>query len=324
MLKQETLLVTLNRVLGHTGRVRKGVEAMYLCPECKHHKRKLECNLLTGKYHCWVCNFSGLSFFSLFKKLGAPEDCYKVLGGIKFKKDASVLDNHPISSHQDLINLFKDFDIPEQQWNNLPKEFIPMSKFDGSFEYKNAINYLKKRKITTCDIFRYNIGFCKTGEYANRIIIPSYDKLGNLNFYTGRSISDKAYLKYKNCEFSKNIVGFESTINFKEDLTIVEGPTDALTVRYNCVPLFGKSLSEKLKTELVCNKPPRINILLDDDALRASVGICEILLNNNVNVFLIELQGKDPNVLGFEKTWEIIDSTEPLTFKGLMKYKLNL
>ena len=317
-------MAVLNRILRQTAKIRKGTEAMYFCPCCTKKKRKLEINLVTGKFHCWLCNWGNHSLYALFKKLNAPRDCYKIIGGMKFKKDSSVVTETTFSTHDDLINLLKDMGIPEEYHHMLPQGFSPLYECHTSKDWYNAINYLKNRKFTKYDIIRYNIGYCHSGEFAGRVIIPSYDRNGNLNFYTGRSINDKAWLKYKNCEFSKNIIGFESMINFNLPVTIVEGPTDALTIRYNCVPLFGKTLSEKLKTELICNKSPRVNILLDNDALRDSVDICETLLNNGVNVYLVEMTDKDPSVLGFEKTWEIIDSTKPLTFEGLLKYKLNI
>ena len=36
------------------------------------------------------------------------------------------------------------------------------------------------------DILKHNIGYCDEGKYSNRIIIPSYDSDGQLNFFVGR------------------------------------------------------------------------------------------------------------------------------------------
>ena len=69
LLYQEAIISILNKLLHQVPKIRKGTDAVYHCPSCKHYKRKLEINLHTGKYNCWVCGFSGTSFKSLFKKL---------------------------------------------------------------------------------------------------------------------------------------------------------------------------------------------------------------------------------------------------------------
>ena len=51
MLKQETILATLNKLLNQSPRIRKGTDAVYFCPSCNHYKRKFEVNLDSGKYH---------------------------------------------------------------------------------------------------------------------------------------------------------------------------------------------------------------------------------------------------------------------------------
>jgi hypothetical protein len=48
--------------------------------------------------------------------------------------------------------------------------------------YKNAIHYLRKRRIGPKEILRYSIGYCVDGIYSNRVIIPSssYDGIMTL------------------------------------------------------------------------------------------------------------------------------------------------
>ena len=42
---------------------------------------------------------------------------------------------------------------------------------------------MTKIDLTKEDIIRYNIGYCDTGMYSNRIIIPSYDRDNRLNYF---------------------------------------------------------------------------------------------------------------------------------------------
>ena len=178
LLYQEAIISVLNKLLHQVPKIRKGTDAVYHCPSCKHYKRKLEINLHTGKYNCWVCGFSGTSFKSLFKKLNAPAEYYTSIG--LSQKSFSKKPNTEFSISFE--------DKPEElKLVKLPKEYKPISEPVNELEYKHALKYLKSRNITKNDIIRYNIGYCTEGDLKNRVVIPSYDSNGTLNFYTARS-----------------------------------------------------------------------------------------------------------------------------------------
>jgi DNA primase len=313
LLYQETIINNLNKLLNQTPKIRKGTDAVYFCPICKHYKRKLEVNILTGKYHCWVCGFGGLNFKTLFKKLGAPSSYYTFLNeskSFKQNKEFEISFEEEIEKQPTILQL--------------PKEFKPMWEPSSELEYRHALVYLKNRGITKEDVIRYCIGYSTEGDLRNRIIIPSYDEHGALNFYTARSFYDTNNLKYVSCPFSKNIIGFELLVNFEETITLVEGPFDAISVRTNTIPLFGKTLSNKLKMKLLEYDVPMVNVLLDNDAISDAIKICEFLIKNNIKTKLIVLKDKDPSVMGFEKTWELIDSCDTIDFEKLFKLKVTV
>lgn len=302
-----SIVVTLSRLFKHKPSVRKGgEELMFFCPNCNHYKRKLNINTTNGYYHCWVCNFSGKSFKSLLGKLKAPEEYYKTLCNISV----------PRINKSSLV---------EHKKTSLPTEFVPLYKNSLDVGHKHALNYCFNRGLSIYDIIRYNIGYCSSGMFQNRIIIPSYDCDGNLNFYCGRDIYNSK-MKYRLCDSSKNMIGFEMFINFNQPITLVEGVFDAISVKYNAIPLFGKTLSKKLKLKLIDKRPPRINVLLDNDAIEQSLEICEFLIQNRINTHLILLDGKDPNEIGHINTWKNIDVSDRLNesdlFKLKIKYKL--
>ena len=99
------------------------------------------------------------------------------------------------------------------------------------------------RGIRPADIVKYNIGYCEGGEYSNRIIIPSYDSEGVLNYFVSRAIYDGP-MKYKNPKVSKDVIGFDLFINWKEPIVLCEGVFDAITIRRNAIPLFGKTIQK--------------------------------------------------------------------------------
>lgn len=316
MLLQDEIVSILNKALNQKARIRKGTDAVYFCPNCKHYKRKLEINLITGKYNCWVCDFSGTSFKTLFKKLNLS---YELYSSIKFDvKNKSSKSNKV----DELENLFKENVNKPIDVLKLPNEYLPLCEYRDSVEYNNALKYLKSRNISKYDIYRYQIGYCEDGDYKQRIIIPSFDIDNNLNFFVGRSYYKDVGLKYNNCEFSKNIIGFESLIDFSQEITLVEGVFDAFAVRYNCIPLFGKTLSKKLKESLIINKVSLVNLLLDNDAIKESIRILEFLIKNNIKTRFVMLKDKDPSEIGFEKTWESINNSKIISFDELLKLKL--
>ena len=68
----------------------------------------------------------------------------------------------------------------------------------------------------------------------------------------------------------------------------------------------------------------RIYIALDPDAIKNAFKYCEELMSYGKEVYLVELDGKDANEIGFERFLNIIENTEPLNFQSLLTKKLQL
>ena len=308
MLLQAQLITLLDKVMNQSARMRKGTEAIYQCPFCNHYKKKLEVNTVTQEWHCWVCNAAGKSIRSLFRKLKANRayyiELYKIVGSPSYKKQQET-----------------DY---KQQDLSLPEGFVSLSHPVKSLEYGNAISYLRSRGVTRDDILRYNIGYSEYGEFRQRIIVPSYDKDGNLNFFSSRIYYDGGdAIKYKNPPWSKNIIGFELFVNWDEPITLVEGCLDGISVRRNAIPLFGTLMSNKLKEAIIENGVGRVNIVLDNDALKKAIDISDFLEKQEVESRIIKLEDKDPSVLGYEKITEIINDSKPMDFSGMILLKMN-
>ena len=312
----------LNKAIKQSGKQTSDTEITYFCPfhvaKNDINRRKFGIDLETQKFNCFACGVKGRTFKNLFRKLNLSKNYFDELFSII--KDAPTDLNFENSSF-----IFKNDIKPFQKLNSLPDEFISLMSPNNSITYRHVMRYLRKRNITDIDILRYNIGYCDSGKYMNRIIFPSYNSDGTLNFFSGRDYTGNSSLRYLNCEFNKNIIGFESMINFKDELTIVEGPIDSITLRRNCIPLFGKFMSEKLKVAIVKNTPPTINILLDADALDYSMRICDFMSSRGIKTKIIKLiDGKDSSECGFKKTWNIIDSCGILSEGEIFKQKLGL
>jgi hypothetical protein len=313
MLQQEKLISLLNRVIGQNAKFRKGFsEAVFHCPFCRENKRipKLEICIDGsdfGAWHCWICHARGSNFISLLYKLKASathfDELYSITKQVRYERKE------------------RDEDI-----RCLPREFKPLANPSDEFEFGNAWYYLAKRGVTKNDVIRYNIGYCETGEYAKRILIPSYDKNGDINFFSARDYTEQSYFKYMLSPWSKDIIGFEVLLNWNEPISIVEGAFDAIAIRKNTIPLFGTMLSNNIKSAIIENKVKRLNIILDNDALKYAVNMCDDIekLSDKTEIHLIRLDGKDPSVLGFNQINQIINNSKPITFKDLLKIKMEL
>jgi hypothetical protein len=307
------LLNLLERILGTGERRSKGNYAFY-CPNCKHHKRKLEVNLELHRWSCWVCgnkdNFKGKTISSLIKRLKVTQDIIDEL--------------HLILPHETKVT---EVTVNHDKCH-LPKEFINLHNFaPGSriefIKIKQAIHFLLSRNITKEDVIKYHIGICFEGDYADRIIIPSFDSNGILNYFTARDFTGNLMEKYKNPKSPiRDIIPFELYINWNAPIILTEGMIDAITIKRNVVPLCGKVIQDGLMRKLVESKVNKIYMALDMDANKDALQYCEQLLNFGKEVYMIDLDGKDANEIGHDRFFEITENTVPLTFANLIQRKL--
>jgi DNA primase len=305
------LLVTLvNSVLG-SGKATARNNYAYHCPFCHHHKPKLEVNLTENRegknpWHCWACNMRGTTIYNLFKQL-------KVEAG-KFTELKSLVKTSKSIKETQIVTSI-----------SLPDEYISLSSGRlNDITSKHALAYLKKRNISKYDILKYNIGYCKGGLYNNMIIIPTYDGDGRLNYFTARSFEKEPYIKYRNPSVSRDIIPNEHLINWNIPIIICEGLFDAIAIKRNAIPLLGKNIQSSLMKKIVTSLVDKIYIALDRDAIKQALYFCEMLLAEGKEVYLVDLQDKDPSEMGFKNFTKLIQNTIPLTYYDLMERKLAL
>ena len=306
----ELLVALVNSILG-SGKKTAGGNYAYTCPHCNHHKPKLEINFDSHKnkanpWHCWACDVRGKSVIPLLRKANAPQD------KIEYAKTL-VVD----SSYNYVEKTYAAL--------TLPSEFISLSSVDSpTLSMRHAQAYIKNRGVSNHDILQYNIGYCEYGPYSDRIIIPSYDSTGSLNYFTSRTFKEDVFQKYKNPDTSRDIIPFEMFINWEVPVVLCEGGFDMLAIKRNVIPLLGKTITPKLMKKLIESKIKKVYIALDDDAIKMALKHCETLMNMGKKVFLVEMSQKDPSEMGFESFLQLIQHTEPLTESRLLKYKMSL
>jgi hypothetical protein len=305
--KKLTVITILDGVLG-VGTSMKDNEQAHHCPFCHHPKKKLQINLNTQQWHCWVCDAKGSRIRSLLRKLKVDNRALQKIQEIYGDDDYNY---NPNEDYPEKLELPKEF----KQLHIKPKSLNP--------HYNHVISYLKRRGIGMDLIVRYNIGYCGGGDYGGRIIIPSYDGNGELNYFIARSFYEDNKMKYKNPPVSRNVIVFENHINWNEPITLVEGGFDAFSVRRNVIPLLSKFILPKLKNKIKEMGVKKVNILLDPDAIQSSVKHTEYFLKNGIEVNNIILTEGDAGELGFEKINKLIKESRETKWDDLILTKIN-
>jgi hypothetical protein len=306
------LLQLLESVLGK-GKSTSGNNIAFFSPFTSHYKPKLEIDINTtsegqNAWHCWISDKKGRSINSLFKQMNLGKQYFEQLSRI-------------IKSAK-----YKNFDTDTTpvETISLPEEYIPLWKHKKTPDFRNAMSYLKRRGVTIFDILKYRIGYCERGSYNGKIVIPSYDCTGQLNYFVSRAFYNADKYKHKNPKVSKDIIGFDLTINWAEPIILCEGAFDAIAIKRNAIPLFGKIIQPQLQKKLIENRVKDIYICLDADAIRNALSIAEKFMGEGLNVYFIELKNQDASDLGFHRISEIIEETGVMTFERLMQLRMGI
>ena len=242
------------------------------CPCCQEReglpspdgKFNLEINTKRKQFKCWKCDspkFSG-SLGKLIHRYGSRID-YEV-----YKSYAGTYSSENYEEDYEPIQV------------KLPDEMILFSEMNiSNQQHFEAYNYLiNERKLSRKYIIGRRLGFCVSGKYKNRVIIPSYDDNGSINYFVARTYDPKMKKqKYMNPNVDKNKIIFnEGIINWDFTVFLVEGGFDVMSLPSNTIPLLGKNISPVLFQKLKKFKP-NVVILLDPDAYSSSIEMYYIL-----------------------------------------------
>lgn len=226
------------------------------CPVCSQEKGledgdgkgNLEISYAKHVYKCWAC--------------GESNGTQGPLG--KF------FDKFGTKKHKNLYNLIKPEEFKEKDKVKiklrLPEGYVKFKDSNSRFiPHIEAYNYLKGRGITDDMIEKFNIGYTVKGEFSYRIIVPSYDNKGELNYFIARSWVPRK-MKYKNPSVPKDEIIFnEYLIDWNKDLYLVEGAFDSVFLD-NSLVMLGKRLSQIAFNEIYDKAKGNIIICTDGDA----------------------------------------------------------
>lgn len=312
------LKVILDLILGESKQeLDNSMQLEYPCPHCVEkygfqeiRKYNLSLSLSKNLFQCWKCSSENDD-----EMRGSIVKLIRMYGNDKL-----------LQEYKDIIRSIRESDLYKLHFSdgdfNIDTSVIEKEelKFPSTFKLFNkneknhygALKYLQDRGLGWDIIERFKIGYTlreeddKMKKYSYRVIIPSYNSIGELNYWVGRDYLPKNHkferTKYSNPKAEKKEIIFnEDRIQWDADITLVEGAFDHIVVP-NSIPLLGKALNKdyKLYWEIVSRCNGNVNIMLDADAYQSVKEIYKLLnhgkLYNKIRYIPIE-EGEDPSSL---------------------------
>ncbi len=188
-----------------------------------------------------------------------------------------------------------------EQVFGLPSEYEPLSSKEGRFW-----EYLRDRKITWKATQSFRIGYCKTGAYADRIIIPMPIGFIARSIHSGRMAELMHGIPFRKYLFPLGLPTNRMLYNFQpesETLILVEGVMDAIklaTYGVDATAVLTAKMSQ-YQVDAICaqSKVQRIMICFDgDDAGKSGADLAAEELAGffgRSKVYIVRLpDGKDP------------------------------
>jgi hypothetical protein len=212
-----------------------GINFDVRCPICApsdQSKKKLSIRTDTSANHCWVCGWKSRTIIPLIRKYGTQSQLerFKALFGI------SGTDSHLVTGEKEI-----------EQKLELPKDFRLLTlASENDPDAKSIWRYLYSRGLDEKDAWYFKFGMSDEPRWKRRVIMPSFDFQGNLNYFVARAIDKNRKPKYDNPSIDhKEVVFNEINIDWSKPLVLVEGPFDMTKCPNNTTALLGSDLSEQ-------------------------------------------------------------------------------
>lgn len=298
----------IHQILGSSRRSRD--EHLFTCPFCNHHKKKMSVNFAKGYWKCWICDTRGKNIYRLVRKFGTYQQRQKWLE-LEGRLDLNEFEN-----------IFAEMnDVKEEQVIELPKEFISLCNKRLPRSSKRVLNYLELRGITREQILKWKIGYCDDGRFGGRVIIPSFNNDGNINYFIARSYVGHQR-KYLNPAAEKDIIFNQLSIDWDSPVTLVEGVFDAIVAGENAIPILGSTLREntKLFQAIAINDTP-VYLALDEDARKKTGQIVKNMLQYDIELLEIDTSGcEDVGSMSHDVFLERKNQAQPVDYDNFFLY----
>lgn len=286
------------------------------------YELNLDCLLCGGKQKMYVNKNSKRWLCHKCGERGGLTDLIESVAGLSLHEAVRlILDDRNKTTVLRRGRLNADSEIgPEIDY---PEGFKFLS-FPETRENKRFWKYLRstKRGILPSVALDYKLGYCATGRYRNRVVVPVY-WFDTLVTWVARSLSDDVE-RTKLTPFGNKQSNYLLNLDRlwgRDEIVLVEGPFDALKLPDVAVASFGKKISRKQVSLLTHANVKRVLIAYDNDALDATWATARIL-SKRFDVGVVTLpDGEDPGSLPELTTRQLLKEAIPYSPSAYFRFR---
>lgn len=304
------------------------------CPFCAHRgkSRNMRVRFDYSYMSCFsvscVWNLGGKIINFVSDMEGLPYDEAKLF--IEDYEPGENINLRSVSLVSALANLGVDLDKTDRI--KMPHSFKTILEGKKNTLGIRARKYLEGRGFDLKLLDSMGIGYCDEtppgGEFMDDflgyIIIPFTVK-GRLVYYIARDfLGTREKYRYKNLDVKKYGIGKETllynedALDIHEDIFIVEGWADALTMGNAVALAGGLTLSPSQVYKIASSQCKRVIIALDDGFYKEGIIMANDLIEHK-EVYVLRLEGGDPNELGLNEVVEIYEYATQISFSQIIK-----
>lgn len=292
-----------------------GINFDVRCPICAPtdlSKKKLSIRTDTSGNHCWVCGWKSRTIVPLIRKYGTQLhlDMFKEMFGLS--SDASQL----VTGEKE-----------EKQKIELPKDFRLLTLAnDLDPDVKATWRYLYSRGLTDKDAWYFKLGVSDEPRWKRRLIMPSFDSEGKLNYFIARAIDKDKKPKYDNPDVDKNPIVFnEINLDWSKRMVLVEGAFDLVKCPENSTAILGSDLDERheIFNKILLHETP-VALALDGDMWdKKTPKIVKKLMEYNVDVVVVDVRPwGDPGSMSKSEFETALSEAKQLTWDDAFSRKM--
>lgn len=309
----------IERTFGSGKLAHNGRDVAVRCPICDpkdRSKKKLAIRVDDDFVHCWVCGFKARSLVSLIRRFGT----------------------------QALMDEYRERFMPDDPWKPrcmhisvdetprelaLPADFKLLTMAGTSDPDVNAVRrYVASRGLTDDDMWFFKLGVSDEYRWRRRVIVPSFNARGELNYFVARAIDDKRRPKYDNPDVDRVPIIFnEINVDWKQRVVLCEGAFDSFKCGDNAIPMLGSDLNEQsaLFNAIVAHSSP-VALALDADMWHTKTPrLASKLAEYDVHVDVVDTRELgDPGGVSKQRFQEALQSAREFTWLGSFLNRLDL
>lgn len=305
----------IESIFGAGKLARNGKNIDVRCPICSpvdRSKKKLSIHVDDDQNHCWTCGWRAHTLAPLIRKYVGQQKLVeyreRFMSEIERKRSQRCLSIY----------------VEESKKVELPADFRLLATASISDpDARAARRYVLDRGLIERDFWYFKLGISDDPRWYRRIIVPSFDAKGELNYFVARTIDKFKKPKYDNPDFDKLPIIFnEINVDWTKRLILCEGSFDLFKCGENAVPLLGSDLNESsalFNMILMQNTP--IAVALDGDMWETkTLKIAKKLADYDIDVILVDTRPfGDPGTATREQFKEAFQTAIPFDWQSTLR-----